>query len=354
MSPSLLPRAQLLPGELPDEELFWHWRQGIAGYFETLPLADPRKPPVRPAIRQYNVGQFLFIETSASRQQYLRDSEWMRRHDDTDHVILQTYVSGENDVFNGGRHFVQRPGSVTAVNLGYQVDARSADAEVLSLVLPRTLLEERMPALREARGELFEAASTGERIFHEFMLSLRRHLPRARTDEAAAVTDGLFGLLGGLLGAAGQPSSTARTATTMALLRYIDANIGNPELGTDALCAQFRISRATLFRLFKDLGGVQSHIQRRRLMACMRALTAPQSIDRPIYDVAFDHGLTNASHFSSLFRQHFGMTPSEAREAARHRLDREAGPVRLERDDSISDAEVMQIWARQLGASPDA
>ena len=38
MTDGRLPSVSLLPGMLPNEELFWHWRRGIAPYFESVPL----------------------------------------------------------------------------------------------------------------------------------------------------------------------------------------------------------------------------------------------------------------------------------------------------------------------------
>ena len=349
-----VPSLQLRAGSLPNEELFQYWRRGIESYFDTIPLVDPRHPPMVPEVLQHHVGSFLLVGTKASQQRYLRDANWARRHDDADHVVLQTYLSGHNYVINGGREFHQRPGTITAVNLGYQVDAVSGAAEVVSLVLPREVLADRSPALLQAVGPIFSSDSAANRIVGDFLLSLHQTLPLATMKDVPALTDALFGLVESLVRSGDATSSEARVGTRAVLRRYIAAHLGDPTLGTPQLCQAFKISRPTLYRLFKDEGGVVAYIQRCRLMACFRALSSSHHMHRRIYEVALDFALDNPSHLTALFRQHFGMSPSEVREAARSRLA-DGKSTRLPNGSpGSSDADLMRQWARELGTMPAA
>ena len=346
-----VPSLQLRAGSLPNEELFQYWRRGIEGYFDTIPLVDPRSPPVIPEVIQHHVGSFLLLGTKASQQRYVRDADWARRHDDADHVVLQTYLSGCNYVINGGREFEQRPGNITAVNLDYEVEAVSQAAEVVSLVMPREVLSQRLPALLRAVGPIFAPDSVSNRIVGDFLLSMHQTLPHATTKDVPVLTDALFGLLDSLLRSEDAGSSEAREGTRLVLRRYIDAHLGDPALGTVQLCRAFKISRPTLYRLFQDEGGVIAYIQRRRLMACFRALSSPYQMHRRIYEVALDFTLENPSHLTALFRQHFGMSPSEVREAARSRLA-DGGSTELSAEwAGATDAEQMRQWAYELGTS---
>lgn len=349
---SRLPSLHLRAGTLSDEELFHHWRNGIGPYFETVPLVDPRQPPVQPEVRQHHVGSFLFIETAASQQKYLRDPEWMRRNDDADHVVVQAYLKGRNRVENRRHHFLQEPGTISAVNLGYEVEAVSDAAEVLSLVIPREVLAERLPELLDASGPLFEPNATASRIVGDFMLSLRNTLPHATLEDAPMLVDGLFGLLGCVLAGGDAGAKDAWDGALLALKRYIDAHLRDPALDTARLCAEFKISRSTVYRLFRKEGGVQAYILRRRLMACFRVLSSPNSLHRRIYDIGLDFNLDNPSHMTALFRKNFGMSPSDVREAAHHRLA--AGRVAMPAvgTPDVSDVERMRQWAEEIGVVP--
>lgn len=344
-----LPSASLLPSQLPDEEMFWHWRRSLAPFFDCVPLVDPRESPQPVESRQYHLGDFLFVDAKFSQQRFVRDAAWGRRHDDADHVLLQVFLEGRNAGTNGDIGFVEEAGGVFAVNLGYDVEATCSAANTLSLVLPRDWLAAHLPALCDARGEVLPKGGMAARLFGDFMLSLRRTLPDATVGDAPLLSRSLVGLLGSLLSHEDAVSDDARGGAFQALQRYIDANLGDTELGTERLCHRFRMSRATLFRLFKEHGGVRTYIQQRRLMACFRAISAPQNAGRRIYDVGLDYGFATPSHLSTLFRRHFGMSPREVQEAGHAR--RAAGyampdfaPVQ-----GIPDAEVMRRWALELG-----
>lgn len=347
-----LPSVHLGAGALPNEELFHYWRQGIEAYFDTHPLVDPRNPPVLPEVRQYHVGSFLLIESRASQQKYLRDRHWMQRHDDADHVIIQSYLKGRNRVSNGARYFEQEPGTISAVNLGYEVEAVSDAAEVISLVLPRAMVRDRLPSLLDAAGLLAAPGGVASRMLGDFMLSLRSTLPEATMTDAPMLADSLFGLLSGVLAVGDVGSIEARSGALTVMQRYIDSHLGDPDLNAAALCGAFGLSRPTLYRLFQGEGGVQAYIQRRRVMACFRALSSPHQLHRRIYEVALDFTLDNPSHMAVLFRQHFGMSPREVREAARHRLALGRSTGLSVGVPGTSDVDRMRQWAQELGSSP--
>lgn len=348
MALARLPSACLQPGHLTDEELFWHWRRSLVPLFDCVPISDPDAPAHPLKSTQYHVGEFLFVDAEYPQQRFVRDAAWVRRHDDADHVLLQVFLRGRNTGINGDSAFVEEAGGVFAVNLGYETDATSSGADTMSLVLPRDWLAERLPSLRDASGAVFAKDSMASRLFTDFLLSLRRNLPNATVADAPVISRALVGLLGPLLSRDDPTAVEAQTGAFLAVQRYIDGNLGDPGLGADSLCAHFRMSRATLFRLFKDQGGVRSYIQRRRLMACFRALSSPREADRLIYDVGLDFGFTSPSHMSTLFRQHFGMLPREIREASRYRGHNDGA---VPETAGLPDAEVMRRWALDLGSS---
>lgn len=303
-------------------------------------------------MHQYLVGDLIFIDSKFSRQRYTRDRKMLGRQDVSDHLGLQLFLSGGNQVSNGGRDFRVTPGRVFAVNLAHEVEAVSDDAHVLSLILPRNLVEDRFPRLSQARGLVFPEGGMAERVFGDFLLSLRDRLQEATLEDAPVLSASVLGLLDGLLGGEDPAASQSKTGTLQALQRFIEKNLEKPDLGPGLICARFRLSRATLFRLFQPQGGVRRYIQRRRIMACFQAICSPSNLSRPIYDIAMDFGLMNPGHVSSLFRQHFGMSPSEVREAARYRLAAGLEAQPENENTAVSDVERMLRWARELGAAP--
>lgn len=339
-------QAALLPGMVPDDELRALWRQSISPYFDARPVE--RDGPTRlPEIRQYSLGSVLLANSRFSAQTYDRDRRWMRRYEDSDHLLLQLFAEGTNLAVNGPDEYVQAPGNVCAVNLAYEARSVSTDSRALTLVLPRDLLHDSLPHLSDARGALFAPGSASARIFSDYLLSLDENLPQATQDEAPGLATATIALLDSLTVKNDVVSSAARNATLDSACRYIEAHLADPALDVTGICRYLRCSRATLYRLFAPHGGVQEHIRRRRLVACFKAISSPAQAHRRIYDIALDHGFTSPSHFSHLFRSHFGISPREARDLDPAAAIRQPSPGASASSGERA-VEQIWLWARSL------
>lgn len=348
MAPQI-PKASLVRGMVPDELLQPLFSQSIAAYMDAQPVRAPEQSQLPPEIHQYHLGQAIFLDTTFEAQRFRRDPAWMARNDDVDHLALQMYVRGGNSVVNGNHEFVQKPGNVFAVNLAYEVYAESLDSEVLTFIMPRSVAAGALPRLIDAAGGVFVQNSASAQVFCDHMLSLRQNLATATTTEIGAIVQGTFGLLESLANHGDVISSAAQQATLHTICAFIDKHLRDPSLGVESLCRQFRCSRATLYRLFKPLGGVREHIQRRRLMACFRAIATQGH--RRIFDIALDYGFVSPSHFSNLFRDYFGMSPRDVRDAGQQspqvmtRIDLVQAPSG---SSAKAEAEMMWQWGLTL------
>ena len=128
-------------------------------------------------------------------------------------------------------------------------------------------------------------------------------------------------------------------ATDETIRRYIDRHLTSPDLTPETLARQFRLSRAQLYRTFPDDGGVQAYIRTQRLRRCFQTIADPAHAGRGIGDIALSFGFVSEAHFSRVFRQTFGLKPSEVRTQA-------SMPPEVGAHSFISD------WMRQLGRSP--
>ena len=92
----------------------------------------------------------------------------------------------------------------------------------------------------------------------------------------------------------------------------MEDHLAEEDLGADSICAHFRISRSTLYRLFEAEGGVLNYLQDRRLVRIHGLLASPTQrcyLGR----IAADNGFKSATHFSRAFRAKFGYSPRETR-----------------------------------------
>ena len=87
-----------------------------------------------------------------------------------------------------------------------------------------------------------------------------------------------------------------------------------PASKPDSIATALHCSKRHLHNAFADEDDtLNAYILRQRLAACMRALQDPAHARRPITDIALSSGFGNLSHFSRVFRQQTGGSPSEFR-----------------------------------------
>jgi AraC-like DNA-binding protein len=98
--------------------------------------------------------------------------------------------------------------------------------------------------------------------------------------------------------------------------RYIEANLNSPSLAASHLCRRFRISRASLYRLFEAEGGLARFIQEQRLNRALKQLVSPLWQGKDLINLAVDLQFSSASTFIRAFRRRFGVTRGEIRELA--------------------------------------
>lgn len=94
------------------------------------------------------------------------------------------------------------------------------------------------------------------------------------------------------------------------IMKSINKNLDNPDFNVDMLTKEVGISRAQLHRKLKDMTGIPTSefIRNIRLEQAARLLKE-QKLN--IAQVAFEVGFSNQAHFSTVFKKHFGVSPSE-------------------------------------------
>ena len=94
------------------------------------------------------------------------------------------------------------------------------------------------------------------------------------------------------------------------IMKVLNKNLSNSDFNVDMLTQEVGISRAQLHRKMKDLTGISTSefIRNIRLEQAARLLKE-QKVN--ITQVAYAVGFSNLAHFSTVFRKHFGVSPSE-------------------------------------------
>lgn len=94
------------------------------------------------------------------------------------------------------------------------------------------------------------------------------------------------------------------------VMRCVNENLSNPDFDVETLTRDVGISRAQLHRKMKELTGISTSefVRNLRLEQAAR-LIREKKIN--VTQVAYSVGFNNQAHFSTIFKKHFGMTPTE-------------------------------------------
>jgi len=94
------------------------------------------------------------------------------------------------------------------------------------------------------------------------------------------------------------------------VMRSINANMSDPEFNIDTLANDVGISRAQLHRKMKEITGISSGKFLRNLrMEQAARLLRERKVN--VSQVAYKVGYADQAHFSTAFKTHFGLSPSE-------------------------------------------
>ena len=94
------------------------------------------------------------------------------------------------------------------------------------------------------------------------------------------------------------------------IMKSVNKNLSNSDFNVDMLTQDVGISRAQLHRKMKEMTGISTSefIRNIRLEQAARLLRE-QKVN--VTQVAYTVGFSNLAHFSTIFRKHFGISPSE-------------------------------------------
>ncbi len=312
---------------LPSEQRLPLWRESISTIFDITPPASMAAHQFNARLSSYLVNNQIMLSKCQTGAQRFERTPLRIARDGLDYFLLQTHVSGSQEITRAGRRQRSRHGDLMIIDLAGRHDAEATDFTNLSLVVPRHLLAPHLNQPDSQGGRIIRGEDALTTLAVNHMKMLTQTIARMTPCQAEQIIEPTLLLmasaLNGSTDSVAHGNEAVRTHLKTRARLLIDNNLtGN--LSPDHLCKQLHISRASLYRLFAAHGGVQAYIQDRRLKRCAEALLNQSNMDRRIYDIAFSWGFHSEAHFSRAFRAKFGLSPSDARERSRQLSDRRA------------------------------
>jgi AraC-like DNA-binding protein len=234
----------------------------------------------------------------------------------SDDVFGHLQVGGRSSVVQCDRRANLAPGDLVFYDASAEYEiATESDFSAVIFQLPRQVVG--ISAMSTIIGnKLSGEKGLGSPIvrFLSAVPSAVPGLPLAERNTLEQYTIDLLLTAMKIVGAPGLATAKRRrsTAQQSRAQRVIDQRLNDPSFDREALADALGISVRGLSRLFRSLQTSPSdYIRMRRLEQCRCALLAPAGMT--VTEIALSNGFNDSSHFSSVFRKEFGMSPSEYR-----------------------------------------
>ena len=225
-------------------------------------------------------------------------------------------LAGQADIEQDDRQVKLQTGDMTLIDASrpcsifWQQTSRQ-----VSLLLPRQLLENQLRgsgiSVATRLDKSLPMVQLSQRLLHESMSS-----PQLSASESEAALDAMVCLLRPMLHQR-EVAPSRREKQFQKIMTLIDDAIQEEHLRPEWLADETGMSVRSLYRLFADKGlVVAQYIKNRRLDLCAQALQrAPY--DEKLAGIGYRWGFSDHSHFSTAFKQRFGISPGEYRKRGR-------------------------------------
>jgi AraC-like DNA-binding protein len=296
------------------------WRRIVCDTLGPLDFRADPDAPLRGEIAAGHLGPVSVGRVQTSTPHSVSRTAGLIRRDSPELYRLALAVAGRPLLLQDGRAAQLSRGEFTIYDFSrpYELAYQSAvQLAVFSfpretLALPADVLAEltAVPiSAREGTGAL--AAPLLRRV----ALDLETYTPASAARLSAVVVNLVTAAIAERGDQTASLSAESRERTLLlGVHAFIEQHLGDADLDPDTVAAAHYISVRYLYRLFEAQSTtVAAWIRHRRLERCRTDLADPACGILPVSAVAARWGLSDAAHFSRLFRRTYGMPPAEYR-----------------------------------------
>lgn len=284
----------------------------LCGRFDVDPL---QASSLEGRIQYTFVAELKLCQIEAS-QHRIAHTDWRIRSTEHPYIKILFQTAGISYFEQDGRSIEVAPGDCLAYDVSCPHTITSPGSTGHEVVIvPKELLRDRgFRSERMSACKLSSRTGTGK-IALEFVHAAFAEATRLSPSTATGVAGSLIDLL--LLPLREADTMFNRVGPEAMYIRaqaFIREHLRDPDLCIDQISAALGCTKRYLHMLFSERGmTVSDHIWRARLQNCRLELETQR--DRTITDVAFSWGFSSSSHFSRVFRNHFGVVPSAIHKA---------------------------------------
>ncbi|RSS57976.1 helix-turn-helix domain-containing protein [Streptomyces sp. WAC07061] len=301
------------------EDRFDWFCETVSSHVMPVLLSSRHTADFRADITEVDLGAVRLSAMTCSPVRSRRTMTHVRQGD-PEHLQLALLTRGALRISQRGNESVVS-GGLVLTDTSRPSEAACADETLTSVVLqiPRQALPLGADRLDGLLARNLPADSGSGAVVADFMRSLLARAPHCRPEElhglGAVTLDLATAFLAGQLGEPGATPAEARARETLQRIhRFIEHNLGDPDLTPRLIADRHNMSLRGLHALFAGQPlTLAAHIRRSRLERARTDLARAEFGGHPVQAIAARWGFTSATGFSRAFREAYGLTPTEHR-----------------------------------------
>ena len=289
---------------------FWQAFRDTVAHLYTLSLPDPSEEArFTLSTKQYPTPRAILMRTQGTALTMTRGPALVARGADQLLILLQG--EGAVDTDCGARRGRIEPGDVAIFDYARPFRSAATDYVNLMVVVARESVPRALLAM-EPHGLVFPRGSGAARLIGAALQAFYAQADALTVGEAEAAIEGIVALTTACarLKLAGDELDHLKSRRKAAL-DYIDAHLGNAQLGPNEIADAAALSRASLYRLLAAEGGIRAVLLKRRLDAALRLMLEDNRDEHALKTIARCCGFGGTSQFSRAFRARFGAPPAQ-------------------------------------------
>ncbi len=296
---------------------FHDYREAVTASFVPLDVSRVGADPFWGRLRTVDVEPVHVSEVSASPHLVERTSTLLASADPS-YYKASLQVSGTGLLIQDGREAVLQPGDLAIYDTGRPYSlVFEEDMRMLVLMFPREHLGLPPDIVKQLTAHRFSSDDGLGAMIIPFLQNVSQNLDRVGGITGPRLVQSALDLITTMfaseLDLQADPNDNHQLLMQQ-IRRYIDLNLGQPDLGPTQIAAAHYISIRHLHGLFREKGTtVSTWVREQRLEKCRRDLIDPLLAHLPVGAVAARWGFVDAAHFSRIFKAAFDMAPSELR-----------------------------------------
>lgn len=290
------------------------WRDAICDVYVHVDVkaADPER--YRGFIREAKFGGVVLTDILLSEQSIRRNRQHISRLD-KECYYLQLLHKGSISVVQGGEVHKSNAarGAIFCATEQYELHGHG-EVRSFYLEIPRDEFALRFPRERIPVSAALNTTQGLGRIATEFCATLATEGSRLEDGVRAGLGSQLMDLLAFSLMTCEGDMPAAEGAVQKARLRsvqqWIETHIAEPDLSLERVATANGMSLRYLHLLFRNCDMSASEwIWNRRLQLAYDRISRGDGVS--ITAIAYDHGFNSSSHFSTMFRRKYGLSPRD-------------------------------------------